>query len=897
MVIGNCTLTTAQVTFRGTAPQAVVTGEQFRVTYTLTTSSERGGNFQLSADIKGLQNLYGPTTSQSSSTTITNGNVKSQVSTSYTYVFMADQSGDYAIPPASIKVGDTEYKSNTLNIKALPPDKAAAAAAANRGGGGGSAAQNGAAPNTSGNEIFVRTIVGRASAYENEGIPVTFKLYSTGDFGVENIKFPDMDGFMVQEVELPQNRQIALENYNGQNYRTVVLRQLVLYPQHTGKIALESGKVDVVVRLRTQPQGGRRSIFDDFFEAPYQDVKRVIPIPAASITAKPLPAGKPAGFSGAVGSYNIKSSITSRSLKANEPVTIKIAIAGSGNVKMVKNPEIVFPNDFEVYDPKIDVQTKVSAGGVTGTKTIEYYAVPRYAGDFTIPAVSFSYFDLASETYKTVSTEAYELHVEPGADGSGSAPIVVGANKENVRFVGQDIRHIKTGEPKFHEGDYFFGTWGHWLWYLIVLMVFSILSIIYRQQLKENANITLYRTKRANKTASKRLKRAKIHLQAHKKEPFYDEILKAVWGYLSDKLNIPVASLTKENVETELATYGAKPALIQSFTDILNTAEFARFAPTSDPNEAMDKLYNNTVKAINQMESGGGGTVIAGLTRNPLKGKGKSKKSQVKPAMKAIAITLLLTANWSPVTAQEESPIADNQSLVTANWSLVTAKGNEAYTKGDYPQAVKLYEEALATNGESADVYYNLGNAYYRLNKVAPAILNYERAVLLNPGDKDARFNLEIAKLKTVDEIVSLDGFFLFEWWESLQNWRTTNQWCSIGIFFFVLLFTCLFIYFFSKKLTIRKIAFFTGIAALVFCLPANIFSYKQEQKLTNRNTAIIFAATITIKSAPDTSGTDLFILHEGTKVKIISKLGDWREIETADGNVGWIQGKEIEVI
>ena len=225
------------------------------------------------------------------------------------------------------------------------------------------------------------------------------------------------------------------------------------------------------------------------------------------------------------------------------------------------------------------------------------------------------------------------------------------------------------------------------------------------------------------------------------------------------------------------------------------------------------------------------------------------------------------------------------------------AAGNEAYAKGDYEQAVQRYETALATNGESAAVYYNLGNAYYRLNKVAPAILNYERAVLLNPSDKDTRFNLEMAKLKTIDKIDNFGDFFLFEWWESIQNLRTSDQWSSLGIFFFVLFLVFLAVYFFSKKISYKKIAFFTGLTALVLCLFANIFATNQQQKLTKKNTAIIFAATITIKSTPDTSGTDLFILHEGTKVKITNRLGDWREIETADGNIGWIQSREMRVI
>jgi hypothetical protein len=311
-------------------------------------------------------------------------------------------------------------------------------------------------------------------------------------------------------------------------------------------------------------------------------------------------AGKPASFTGAVGDYKMTSSISTTNLKANEPVTIKITISGNGNIKMVKNPEIIFPNDFEIYDPKLDVNQLVTASGVSGRKTIEYYAVPRYAGDFTIPSAYFSYFDLNSGTYKTLSTGEYNLQVEPGT-GETSTTLVSGTNKENVRFVGQDIRHIQTGGFTFHKGNFLFGTWIYGLCYLIPFLLFLILFIIYRKQAALNANIALVRTKKANKVASKRLKLANRYLKADQREPFYDETLKAVWGYLSDKLNIPVANLTKENVETELVRYGVGKALIWTFIEILNTAEFARFAP-SQGHVAMDELYEQTVEAIDQME-------------------------------------------------------------------------------------------------------------------------------------------------------------------------------------------------------------------------------------------------------------------------------------------------------
>jgi len=588
------------VTFKGTAPKAVVVGEQFRVNYTLTTSGERGKDMRL-PETAGLKVLFGPTLSQQSvSTNNINGNVSTQVNAVHTYTLQAEKEGEFTISPASIKVGNSEYKSNEIKIKVLPPDQAASAASANQQAN--NAESNSSSSNVGNSDIFVRMHVSKNSVYENEGFLVTFKLYSLVDVtGFDNVKFPEFEGFIAQEVDLPANQQMSLENYQGRNYRTIILKQSILYPQRSGKITIGSGKFDVNIRVRNQAQRSR-SFFDDFFDT-YSNVKKSVNSASATIDVKPLPAGKPSSFAGAVGEYKMTSSISATDIKTNDPVTIKISLSGNGNIRMAKQPDIIFPNDFDIFDPKIDVSTRVSTSGGSGTKTVEYYAVPRYAGNFTIPKAEFSFFDLKTQTYKTLSTEEYILKVESdGSSNSSSSPIVSATNKEDVRFVGKDIRHIKTDGFKFQKGNFFFGTFIYWLCYLIPLFLFVALFIIYRKQVKENSNIALVRTKKANKVASKRLKQANIYLREDKKEEFYDETLKAVWGYLSDKLSIPVSSLTKDNVETELIKYGIEEDLIKEFISILNTAEFARFAP-AQTHGAMDELYKQTVDAINKMES------------------------------------------------------------------------------------------------------------------------------------------------------------------------------------------------------------------------------------------------------------------------------------------------------
>jgi hypothetical protein len=590
------------VSFKGISNNAVVANQQFQVRYILTTGGEMGTDIRV-PDVNGLDLLFGPTLStRSLSTQHINGNESTQLNLTYTCVFMAKQEGNYTIPPASIKVGNSEYKSNEITVKVLPPDQTNAAAAANQNNRSQeSGAQPGNPGTIEGSELFVRMHVSKSSVYENEGFLVTFKLYSLVDItGFDNIKFPEFEGFIAQEIEQPANNQMRLENYNGRNYHTFVLKQTVLYPQRSGKITIGSGKFDANIRMRVARQRVR-SFFDDFFDS-YQNVKKTLSSSPVTVDVKALPSGKPASFSGAVGDYKMTSSISSTKLKANDAVTIKVTISGSGNIKLVKNPEIVFPADFDVFDPKVDVNTRVSTSGVTGNKIIEYYAIPRYAGNFTIPKVQFSYFDLKSGTYKTLATEEYHLQVEPGEGGTVNPTVINGTNKEDIRYLGQDIRHIKTGTFTFLKKEFLFGSPTYWLIYLIPSVLFIAFFFYFRNLVKQNANIALTRTRKANKVATQRLKTANKYLKEDRRESFYDEILKAVWGYLSDKLSIPVSSLTKDNVEAELTKYGAKDDLIFQFREILNTAEFARFAPAQG-HGAMDELYHSTVNAINKMEN------------------------------------------------------------------------------------------------------------------------------------------------------------------------------------------------------------------------------------------------------------------------------------------------------
>lgn len=587
-----------EVTLRAAAPDVVVNGDQFRLTYTVNSQDVK--DF-LAPQAKGFDVLMGPSRSQQSSTQIINGKVSSSRSITYTYILMAVSEGTFNIPAASIEVDGKKIFSNPLTIKVLPKDKEDANSNQSQGNSGISSRNQKTSGRITDKDLFVLATASKTKVHEQEAILVTYKAYTTVDLRQLLGKMPDQQGFYVQEVELPTQKTFKLEHYKGRNYNTVVYRQYVLFPQKSGKLEIPAVTFDAVVAQRV-------AVSDDPFEAffnggGYVEVNKKIVAPKLVINVDPLPS-KPEGFSGGVGTFSLKSDISTTELKANEAVTIKLTISGTGNMKLVSAPEVKFPHDFEIYDPKIEDNYELTANGLSGTKTIEYLAIPRHAGNFTVPAIEFKYFDIASEKYKTLTTEAYELKVAKG-DGSASSQQVIAdfTNKENVKVLGTDILFIKTGDTALRQkGNYFFGTTAYYLWYIIPFLLFIVFVVIYRKQAVENANVAKVKTKKANKVATKRMKLAGKLLSENKVNEFYDEVLKALWGYISDKLNIPVSKLSRDNIEAELSGHGVSEDLIKEFIDALSECEFARYAP-GNQNEAMDKVYSASVDVISKMEN------------------------------------------------------------------------------------------------------------------------------------------------------------------------------------------------------------------------------------------------------------------------------------------------------
>jgi len=577
------------VRFSASAPTAVVMDKPFQLVYSINAN---GKDLRV-PEFTNFDVLAGPFESHSQSVQFINGKSSSSVSVSYTYTIQAQKTGTFTIPSASITVDGKKVTSNGVAIKVLPAD-ANVPASKGQGNQGGQAS-------ISGDNLFIRTEVSKTNVYEQEAILVTYKLYTLVDIVQCNPKNTvDFNGFMKQELDQPANKQMALENYNGRNYGTFVLYKVLLYPQHSGVIQIDKWNFEAVVRV--QNKAAQRSIFDDFFDS-YTNVSKYVTAPAVKINVNALPtANKPSSFNGTVGHFSLNSNITASQVKANDAVTLKMTVAGSGNMKIIKNPVIKFPDGFELYDPKVTNNFKTEASGVSGTKTIEYLFIPRHSGNFEIPSAEISYFDTQEKTYKTLRTPVYKLNV---LKGEGNETQIVAGNYFDVldvKQIGKDIRFIQTNKFKISkEEEPIFATLFCWLIYLIPLLISLILFIFFRKQVKENANISLVKNKKANKVAQKRLKLAQKLLKEGNKDSFYEEVQKATWTYLSDKLSIPVSSLTKERVEEELTELKVESIIINQFIQILNTCEFARYAPNSGQQE-MGNLYIETIKAISDLE-------------------------------------------------------------------------------------------------------------------------------------------------------------------------------------------------------------------------------------------------------------------------------------------------------
>jgi hypothetical protein len=586
-----------EVRFTASAPQRVIVGQPFQLVFSV---NENAKDLRL-PDVKGFEIIAGPYTSTSSSTSWVNGQMTSSKEVRYTYTLLPEKEGDYQIQAATIVVKKEKYYSNVLNIKVLPEDKSSQSQQS------GNATQSGQirqSQSITSENLFIRPIISRTKIKEQEAVVLTYRLYARVDVtNIQSPKFPDFKGFLVQEIDLPPERTMQPENYDGVNYYTYDLRKVLLFPQQVGQMTIEPMSCDVIVRVRSTQQRPR-SIFDDFFDT-YQEVSKTVTTSKLNISVDPLPQPKPTDFSGLVGKLSLATKVSATEVEANQPITITLKLQGSGNLKMLKNPTLQFPQDFETYEPKSTNNFNTTDAGLSGSKTIEYLVIPRHDGDFIIPPTTISYFDITSDSYKVLSTEPINIKVNKGNQSASNAPIVNNfTTQEKVEVLATDIRYISTSAPNIKPSQRIItGSMLFWLFYIISFVITLGLIILFRKQARDNANVALMRNRKANKVARRRLKVAERECKAGNKDTFYDEILKALWGYLSDKLSIPVSELNKDNISLRLSQRGVADDIIQEFVKLLNDCEFERYAPISNKESAMRHTFETTEKLISNLES------------------------------------------------------------------------------------------------------------------------------------------------------------------------------------------------------------------------------------------------------------------------------------------------------
>lgn len=840
-------------TMTGVAPSHVAVGEQFRLTYTINTQDV--SDFRAGDIPDDLEVLIGPNRSMQSSYQMINGHTSSSSSITFTYIVRAAKNGTFTIPPAHAVVGSKSIASNTLTIKV------SGSAPANSGGSNRQRSNEDgeirdAGSQISGSDLFIKVSANKKRVHEQEPILLTYKVYTL--VGLTSLRgdMPDLKSFYTQEVDLPQQKSFSIETFNGRPYKTTTWSQYVMFPQMTGKLEIPSITFEGIV----VQQNRNIDPFEAFFNggAGYIEVKKKIQAPGIEIQVDPLPE-RPANFSGGVGKFNISAQLDKTEVKANDPVSVRIVVSGTGNLKLIKQPVVNFPKDFDKYEPKITDKTKLTTNGIEGSMIYDILVVPRHQGKYEIPPVEFTYFDTSANAYKTIKSDSFVLDV---AKGSGAGAVNDFSGQTDLQELTKDIRYIKTGDTRQHSLDeFFFGSTGYWVSMGVLALIFVSLFVVFRQRAIDNANVTKMRGKKANKVATRRLKKAARLMSDNKPGEFYDEVLRALWGYVGDKLNIPVEQLSHDNISQRLSERSVGEETVSQFIGALDECEFERYAP-GDPKGNMNKVYDKAINAIEKIEA-------------------TMKKTKTSGNMATKVILMLIICLTS----------------VTASFAVTKVEADSAYTRGEYQQAIKDYE-ALLKQGASADLYYNLGNAYYRTENITRAVLNYERALLLSPGDRDIRFNLQIAQSKTIDKIVPESEMFFFTWYRSLVNLMSVDGWARTSLVSLALVIILLLVYLFSDRIWLRKIGFFGGFVLLVLFILSNIFAWQQKQNLLYRKGAIVVAPSVTVKSTPANNGTELFVLHEGTKVTITDgSMAGWKEIRIADGKEGWIESKQLEEI
>lgn len=858
----------AQNVIRVEAPDVVAVNEQFNVTF-IIEGEKSPSDFQWSSG-DDFQLVWGPQKGSSSSIQIINGKRSSSHQTTFTYILIPKATGTFQLPAATALLSGDRISSTQASIQVVSDGASSSQSSGQNGGkssGGGQTSSTGSGEISS-NDLFMRLSLSRTEVVIGEPITATLKIYQRANVvGFENAKFPTFNGFWSQETYVPNNIEFKRESLDDKIYNTAVLRTYVLIPQQSGTITIDPAELVCLVNIRTAPSTSN-SLFDSFFQDEYRTIRKRVTTPAVKVKVNPLPAGQPASFGGGVGNFGISARLTTDNLKTHDAASLIITVSGRGNVALLEEPKVNFPPDFEVYDTKTTENTDKSNGGTSGSKSFEYPFIPRSHGDFTIDPVEYSYYDVNAGKYVTLRTEPLHVKVAKGKGGDSTPVTTVnsGVERKDVKSLADDIRFIFTGKPGLSgSGSFFVGS--VFFWILLALMILGATSVYlaFRKVAAMRADVAGTKNRRATKMAQKRLKLAGEYLDKNLYTAFYEELHKALIGFVSDKLNMDMSEISKDNIASALTDGGVSEEQTKAFTDLLDACEFARYSPDGG-NEAMRSHYDAALKVISSIDSG-------------LKTGGKSLR-------KVVTVVTLLLSLGASMNIQAK----DLDSLWTA--------GVQAYTDGKFSDASAAWTSIEESGQKSAKLYYNLGNAWFKQGNYPKAILNYERALRLDPSYSDARYNLEFTSNFVQDKIEPVPEFILKSVARKVCYVMGSNAWAVI---FLVLLAAALMmglLFLLGASVGKRRAGFYCGIVLLLLSAGALSFSVWQKSDSVKTDTAIVMSPVSSVKSSPSSgSSKDLFVIHEGTKVTILDEVGTWRNISLADGRQGWITSNELEVI
>ena len=853
----------AQTSIRVEVHNIVELSERFNLVF-VVEGEQAPSDFQWTAG-EDVTVVWGPQKGSSRNVQIVNGKTTRSSQTFYTYILQARKTGTITIPSAVAKVKGEELRSKPVTIQVVDDggSSAAGSTASQEPSQAGGQQQARQATSNQG-DIFLRLSLSRTSVVVGEPITATLKIYNrTNLVDFENARFPTFNGFWSQEVDSPTNIEFKREQVDGTMYNSAILRRWVIIPQKAGDQTIDPAEIVCLVNVQQRRSTG--SIFDDFFNSDFITTRQRVSTKPATVHVSALPGGAPASFGGGVGEFQVQARLSKDSLKTHDAASLIVTVSGKGNVALLEAPKLSFPPDFEVYDVKTNVNTDKS--GTSGSKTFEFPFIPRSPGNFEIGPVQYSYYDVKQRKYHTASTAVLPLAVARSASSASGAPqqgntLVV--DRKGVKNLGEDIRFIRTKTSLGTDKGFFVYSPLWWGAILALLAIGAGIWLGFRKMAARRADVTGNRNRRATRQALKRLAQAKDFLDKNLYTAFYEELHRSLIGFVGDKLAMDMADQNKENIEASLIAGGVPEATAKDFTELLDACEYARYSPDSG-HEAMNAHYEKAVSTITAIDS-----------------------SMKKPSSKApvLAILLLLALPLSQARAAESYP----DSL----WNA----GVAAYTEGDFASALQDWEDVRATGLMSKELYYNLGNAYFKTGEMAQSILWYERALKLDPSDADIRHNLEYARSLTQDRIEEVPEIFFEQWGHAMCYLLPSNTWAVLCLVFLAAAIAMALLFLLGSTAGRRRVGFFVGIACLLFAFLGWDFAQWQRQEALAQDRAIVMRPVSSVKSSPSAeSAKDLFILHEGTRVKILDNVGSYSNIELGDGRQGWIPSADIEVI